>query len=142
MQLWHQALAAVKPPKHLLVPLSGNADEKRMLRPQALLGDSLPRTAVIRELLTLLPTSHQNVGCISKTLSVAVNNRVFSDCAVDVLVVPGIDITAEDLESSNERGRSTVVESAVAMVHDRKGTKPVQELAREFIRVTKESRKE
>lgn len=140
LKLWHEALSSVAPPRHLLLP-KGHPDGSQACAIQALLGDSLIKTAVLREMgVKLHPAPELNEGGITERLSQAISNKVFSGAAVDILVTPGVDISAQDIEILPTHGRGTAVESAVAMVYERKGEDPVRELARELINRSKQSR--
>lgn len=134
LELWHCALAATNPPRHLLLP-KGHPDGSQSCEIQALLGDSFIKTAVLRELGVMVYSKSRDLqeGEITSKLSQAISNSVFSQAAVDILVTPGVDISAEDIEILPTHGRGTAVESAVAMVYEREGELPIQSLAKELI---------
>ena len=140
--VWRRALQETAPPRHSLLP-KGHPDGTKACTIQALLGDVFIKTAVLKEMgvsTYVSPDTILHEGDITSRVSEIVSNKVFSDHIMDILVVPGVDVSEMDLELLPTHGRGTAVESAVAMVYEEKGEEPIRALAKELIQRTKQSR--
>ena len=133
-----------------------NLGEKEACNVRALVGDSLLRTAAVKELVvsdhripedkgkqpsvedtTLRKLNGLTVGYITSRINQTVSNKHLAGNSGDILLgVEGVVLSANDLEGLSLHQKATAVEAAVAMVQAQffGEEDPIRALARELIR--------
>ncbi len=134
LQPWHDALVAAAPPRRLLLP-KGHPDGSDTCDAVALLGDSYLKTAMLTQLGAgdLAATGTERVKRLTATVSQQVSNEVLAQRAPAALLVPGVPLSAADLEYLPTHGRATTVEAAIALVQAHAGTAPIHCLVKELL---------
>ena len=100
---WSKALASTSAPRCLLLPPGPNSagadSNKKACNIQAMLGDSILKTYVLRAMgVTAWRDSRDPTetdlrqGDITKRVNQAVSNRALADAAAIILLVPGVDL--------------------------------------------------
>lgn len=151
LTFFRDCLQKAETDKNHLLP---NAVKKEACNVRALVGDSLLRTAAVKELVvsdhripedkgkqpsvedtTLRKLNGLTVGYITSRINQTVSNKHLAGNSGDILLgVERVDVSANDLEGLSLHQKATAVEAAVAMVQAQFGEAPIRALARELIR--------
>lgn len=139
---------------YLLPDAGTDPEDRQACILHAILGDSLIRTAVTKELGVLAHGSPKEddgenpsvedtskklrgltAGFITSRISATVSNDHLAKNSGDILLgVDGVNVSEKDLKGLSRHQKATAVEAAVAMVHAQFGEVPIRALARELIR--------